>query len=307
MISQTTSQPAMSDTLDPSEALAGLAKTGAVLIRRRGTTENDYIQLGESLARSQVHHATGTGERDLVRPDANISTINKGSDAIPLHREASYLPDTPDILSFYCDQPPETGGQTTLCDGVNLLNALPESVRDYVETGPGAELVWRWNLPFERWSAAFRTRSPRQVEDQLARLRRGFTAGQRLDTHFDGDQLHGVYRTRAVIETRFGQLPAFCNSVMAFYYRDPGPYVALHLYHVSLADGSAFPPDTLATIRDRAEHLTYQVSWEAGDILLVDNSRFMHGRRPVADTHRRILVRLGMYHDADHNDEAAHG
>jgi hypothetical protein len=33
--------------------------------------------------------------------------------------------------------------------------------------------------------------------------------------------------------------------------------------------------------------------WQAGDVLMVDNSRMMHGRAPFNDEKRRICVRMG--------------
>jgi hypothetical protein len=295
MTHESRSRPLILDFLDTDAAMSGLADRGAVLIRRPGTSESDYTDFGDVLVRTLRHHATGSQERDLVRPDKDISTVNKGSDAIPLHREASYLPERPDVLLFYCERPPRVGGQTTLCDGVGLLHALPALVREYVQDGDGASLVWTWDLPVERWSAAFGTRSPLQAEEHFTRLREGFASWERLETHFNGDQLHGVFRTRCVIPTRFGGARSFCNSVMAYYDREPGPYVAKHMYHLALPDGSAFSPAVLADIRDYAERHTYELAWHPGDILLVDNARFMHGRRAVTDAHRRILVRLGKY------------
>lgn len=139
--------------------------------------------------------------------------------------------------------------------------------------------MWRWNLPAERWSAAFGTRSTQEVTARLAQLRKGLARWEDLTARFDGEELQGVFRTQCVIPTCFGRAPSFCNSVMAYYYRQPGPYLAKHLYHVALADGSAFPAQTLSVIAEHAERLTYQVTWQTGDMLLVDNSRWMHGRR----------------------------
>ena len=37
-----------------------------------------------------------------------------------------------------------------------------------------------------------------------------------------------------------------------------------------------------------------QVAWEPGDLLMVDNSRFMHGRRAFADPQREHLTLMGI-------------
>jgi hypothetical protein len=291
------STPLTLDRPEPDAVMRGLTQAGAVLIRGDATRQ-DYLRLGDAIVHGMRHHATGSHERDLIDAEANVSTVNKGSDAIPLHREASYLPDKPDMLMFYCERPPRSGGQTTLCDGVELLRAMPGPVREELQNGDSSALVWDWDLPRQRWSVAFGTDSVYDAEGRIAALRRDLPEGEDLQTRFDGDQLHGRYRTRAVSRTRFGGQPALCNSVLAYYDRDPGPYVAMHMYRLTRGDGTAFPARMLSAIRDGAERLIYQVAWRAGDIVCVDNSRFMHGRRPITDPERRILVRLGRYRAA---------
>ena len=49
-------------------------------------------------------------------------------------------------------------------------------------------------------------------------------------------------------------------------------------------------PDALCDeIRRVAEPLTVAHRWQQGDILMVDNSRFMHGRGEVADLAERVI------------------
>ena len=289
-----TKQLLITDRLDPV-VVHDFQEVGAVLIRRPGTTEEMFVEFGDAFVDCIRHHATGTPERDTVRAEKYLSTVNKGRDSIPLHREASYLPERPDVLLFYCVRPSLVGGQTTLCDGVSLLKALPGAVRFYVEDGAGAGLVWTWTLPPQRWQAWFDTTSSTRVLERIARLSEKLEPWEYASVEFDDDHLKGIFRTRSVIPTCFGNEVSFCNSVLAYYDRAPGPHVAKHLYGVTLSDGSPFPEDILSTIRILAERLTCEVTWQAGDILMVDNSRWMHGRRPVTDPDRRIFVRLGRY------------
>ena len=103
-----------------------------------------------------IHHATNTVERDPINGDSATSTVNKGQDAIPLHREGSYAPGCPDLLMLYCVRPSCHQGQTTVCDGVQLLESLPNSVRQFVGQ---ARLKWSWQAPPSRWQAALSCKS----------------------------------------------------------------------------------------------------------------------------------------------------
>lgn len=229
----------------------------------------------------------------MVSAQHDLATVNKGSDAIPLHREASYLPGQPDLVALYCEKPARAGGQTTLCDGVQLLRCLPPDVADYVAD---QVIIWHWRLPHQRWRIAFDADTPELALGRIEQMRDTFAPWEDFACTFGADgSMHGTYQTKCVLPTSWEELPAFVNSIMAYHYRKPGPYVAKQDYDVTLSDGSPFPVETLETIASHAELLTYELHWHARDMLVLDNSHMMHGRRAVTDQHRRILVRLGHY------------
>ena len=149
------------NTREPNAVRDALKEHGAVVIRT-GATLGDFESLSDELITPMVHHSTSTTiERDVVNNDGTTSTVNKGMDYIPLHREASYAPGCPDVLMLYCVKPAETGGETTLCDGVELLNSLPPRIRDFVDN---AILKWSWSVTPERWMelwASIRKKLPR--------------------------------------------------------------------------------------------------------------------------------------------------
>ena len=54
------------------------------------------------------------------------------------------------------------------------------------------------------------------------------------------------------------------------------------------------PANWLAEVRALADDLTVDIRWSAGDVAIVDNTRWLHGRRAFpADSDRSILVRMG--------------
>ena len=86
----------------------------------------------------------------------------------------------------------------------------------------------------------------------------------------------------------FQQRPAFANFIL--FARD-----YLRLTNVPLLDdGKPFPDEWLDVVRTNARKLTYAHAWQKGDVLIADNSRFMHGRRAIADpAERRIATYFG--------------
>ena len=116
---------------------------------------------------------------------------------------------------------------------------------------------------------------------------------EKLEATFNGDILEGVFQTLCVIPTKWSEHRSFCNSLLIYHYREATPFYPKTMYVPSLGDGSPFPVEMLEEISAYAERRTGKVYWEKDQILIFDNSRYMHGRTGFTDTERRILVRMG--------------
>lgn len=267
-----------------------LKEHGALLVRA-GTTLAEFEQLSDQLITPMVHHSTSTSvERDVVNAERTTSTVNKGMDYIPLHREGSYAPGCPDLLMLYCVRPSDEGGETTLCDGVELLAAIPAHIRKFMED---AILKWKWSAGPERWQASLGVRTKEEAAAVLGMLNRRLAPYEKLEATFNGETLEGVFQTLCVIPTKWGDKRSFCNSLLIYHYREATPFYPKSQYVPSLGDGSPFPAGMLEEISACAAQLTNKVYWQENQILIFDNSWYMHGRTGFTDTERRILVRMG--------------
>ena len=290
-IAQNATEPAViGTTRDPNTVKETLREHGALIIRTAANV-GDFEALSDQLIAPMVHHSTSTNvERDVVNADGTTSTVNKGMDYIPLHREGSYAPGCPDLLMLYCVRPADAGGQTQLCDGVELLQAMPSSTRKFVED---AILKWSWRATPERWMATLGVNSKEAALTRLAKMKTRLPSWENLEVEFDGDTLTGVFQTLCVIPTRWGRQRSFCNSLLIYHYREATEFYPKHHYVPAMGDGSPFPYDMLAEISSLAQERTHSTQWQENDILIFDNSRYMHGRTGFTDTQRRILVRMG--------------
>ncbi len=281
------------DTRESSAVREALKEHGAVVVRAEATL-GDFEALSDELITPMVHHSTSTTvERDAVNADGTTATVNKGMDYIPLHREGSYAPGCPDLLMLYCVRPADPsdpGGQTNLCDGVELLNALPTTTQKFVND---AILKWRWSATPERWRASLGVSSKEAALARLKVMTTRLPSWQNLEAEFDDDILKGVFQTLCVIPTRWGGKRSFCNSLLIYHYRQATEFYPKHQYVPTLSDGSPFPHDLLEEISGYANERTHSTHWQANDILIFDNSRYMHGRTGFKDTNRQILVRMG--------------
>jgi Taurine catabolism dioxygenase TauD, TfdA family len=64
------------------------------------------------------------------------------------------------------------------------------------------------------------------------------------------------------------------------------------LDYPTLEDGSIIPSHVIASIRDTAKTCTFEIKWRDGDLLMFDNTRFMHGRRHIIDSDRLIWTQF---------------
>jgi alpha-ketoglutarate-dependent taurine dioxygenase len=281
------------DTREPSAVREALKEHGAVVIRA-GATLNDFESLSDELITPMVHHSTSTTiERDAVNVAGTTATVNKGMDYIPLHREGSYAPGCPDLLMLYCVRPADPGdpgGQTNLCDGVELLDALPAKIQKFVGE---AVLKWSWSATPERWRATLGVDTPEAALARLNKMTARLPSWEKLEAEFAGDVLKGIFQTLCVIPTRWGGKRSFCNSLLIYHYRQATESYPKHQYVPTMSDGTPFPDDMLAEILGYANERTHSTHWQANDILIFDNSRYMHGRTGFKDTRRQIFVRMG--------------
>jgi hypothetical protein len=82
----------------------------------------------------------------------------------------------------------------------------------------------------------------------------------------------------------FNEEPAFGNFLLFARF-------ALRVSHFPLLDdGQVVPDEWVESVRQVAAPITYALQWQRGDILIVDNSRFMHGRREILNPAERKIA-----------------
>lgn len=77
---------------------------------------------------------------------------------------------------------------------------------------------------------------------------------------------------------------AWANSIF-------GPSCNYEAPESRFADGRQIPAGVLGELTGITEALTEEISWQDGDVVLIDNSRVMHGRRAITGSRRTIVKR----------------
>jgi alpha-ketoglutarate-dependent taurine dioxygenase len=94
----------------------------------------------------------------------------------------------------------------------------------------------------------------------------------------------------AAVTPRWTDRKAFVNSIPIVMWQEDD--LKLKRSVVRMADGSPIPRDVVDEMWQVCDANTHNISWQAGDLVMIDNTRMMHGRRAFTGTHRQISVRM---------------
>ncbi len=218
--------------------------------------------------------------------------VDAGTGPVGLHCENGNSPFWPELCWFYCDREPRVGSQTTVCDGYLVYDDLSPKVRvDFSKQ----DIVYSRNVSQKMWkeyvlhALAEQKNGPKQLEQvTIAHLQGLMTSGKGSNVTLNEDN-SVFYRfstqaiRRSVIsgDTRL----AFANSIF-------GPSYNYETPVITFADGTPIHTNMLSEVDAVCDRHTYEVGWHTGDVVLIDNTRVMHGRRHIEDTNRVIYTAL---------------
>lgn len=266
--------------IDRDEIYELFREYGALLFRGFASDLEDF----GAFARHFCPVAVQNDSRNRLPLDrqTNVQSVNLGSRAFPLHPELSREPWKPDACFFYCIEPPSHAGQTTFCDGIEIVKRLPAPLREemagrrikYVlAAGPEALRFWLGTeTPTDAQMAKPPEGCPFTFEWHDGHIVRCFTRPL-------------LHRTRFQGELAFGNFLLFAR-----YLRGVKTFPLLE-------DMSPVPEHWVETVKEVSDSLTAAVDWQPGDLLMLDNSRFMHGRREVITNDKRLIATYFGYLD----------
>jgi Taurine catabolism dioxygenase TauD, TfdA family len=260
------------DLIDSAQIIAQLRNT-AVLVRGYPPSVETFTTFAKKFCTVSVFNESPN--RLVLDGANNIQSVNLGTEPFPLHPELSREPWKPDLCFFHCIAAPKSGGETTYCDGVDLVRRLSPKVRAalenrsllYVQPAPPAILKY-W-LGTEEPDDANLAIPPVNCPYRFRRFDNGTVR------YFSYPALH---RTLLSDDLAFGNFLLFARHYLG-------------LDQIPLFDDGSIVPDWIVeAIKEAADPITFAVPWQPGDILILDNSRFMHGRNAITEPGDRLIA-----------------
>jgi alpha-ketoglutarate-dependent taurine dioxygenase len=271
------------------------AQHGAILFRGFPlATAEDFDRFVATFAWPNFPYDESLSNAVRVNRTPRVFTANEAPPTVTivLHHEMAQTPIYPSKLFFFCEQPAERGGATPLCRSDILWQRLSERrpgfARDCQERG----LRYTNVMPSANdassgmgrsWQSTLGAPTREQAEQRLKTL--GYD-WQWLD---DGCLRATTPVLAAVRELADGR-STFFNQLIAAYCgwkdsrNDPSK-------SITYGDGTPLDGEAAREAAELADKITFDLAWQRGDVVLVDNYVTMHGRRTFRGT-RRVLASL---------------
>ncbi|HWT30744.1 MAG TPA: TauD/TfdA family dioxygenase [Propylenella sp.] len=198
---------------------------------------------------------------------------------LPLHGEMYYTNHRPVMLWFYCQKPAASEGETTVCDGAQIYEALSDETKELLAS---KKLKYIRHYLDGEWQKIYQTDD---IDEAIE-----FCAGNGIEARVvDGNALKTEYVYPGVIKSRWGGHRVYINNVLPVVWQEQmGRKTSI----VRFEDGSEIPQKLIDEVSKAQERLVIPLPWKAGDFAAIDNTRALHGRRAFTDTDREVFLRM---------------
>ncbi len=271
------------------------SRHGAVLFRGFPIlSDQDFHEFIEAFQLPNFRYQDSLSNAVRTNRTERVFTANEAPPEVTifLHHEMAQTPVYPSKLFFYCEHAAETGGETPLCRSDILFDRLREQLPEFASACETKGLLYRTVMPSSddpnsgmgrSWQSTFSVETRSEAETVMQRL--NYT-GEWLE---DGSLRATTPVLTAVRELADGRKSFFNQLIAAFKgwkdsRNDPAKAI-------TFGDGSPLNPEDANTAADLAEEITFDMFWETGDVVLVDNYVTMHGRRTFTGS-RKVLASL---------------
>jgi len=255
-------------TLKYRKIVALFEKYGIILFRDFKLDPNELTKFTDIYTESYSGDAM---RREIRFNNKNVRNVDYGFSKVDLHSEASFSPSWPELIWFYCNIQPVNGGETTLCDGIKLWNSLSNEIKGFFLS---EQIHYELKIP------VMKKRNKNYKKPWLMQ----FVGAGNGYVDYKNGCLHITQKRYAVQESRIDRQNAFSNHLLIHLDSEP------QLLSRTLSNNRKIPNSVYEEIRDKGDNFTYNHFWKENDFIILDNKRFLHGRKSLFEGDPRDIV-----------------
>lgn len=272
-----------------------LVEHGAILFRNFPVASaNDFDAFVSQWSDDHLEYVYRSTPRSEVTERVLTSTSYPASLEIPLHNENSYHRQWPLTVAFCCLEVAAVGGETPIASmravtaeiGEELMEKFERRQVEYVRHyHPGMDLPWQ---------SVFQTESRERVREYCQK--NGITCEWiddnllRTSSVAQGVAVHPITHDKLL----FNQAHLFHVSSLGAVHAEAlvSVYGMSRLpRHARFGDGGEISDEDLRSVSEAFKKNAATFRWQKGDVLIIDNMSYAHGRRPFKGS-RKVLAAL---------------
>lgn len=272
-----------------------LTEHGAILFRNFSVgSAEDFDAFVSQWSDNHLKYVYRSTPRSEVTKHVVTSTSYPASLDIPLHNENSYHRQWPLTVAFCCLEVAAQGGQTPIASMRAVTADIGEALMETFERRE-VEYVRHYHQGVDlSWQSVFQTDSREKVQE--------YCHGNGIGYEWIDDKLlrtTGI--AQGVASHPITREKVYFNQAHLFHVSSLGAVHAealVSMYgtnrlprHARFGDGGEIPEAYLCRVSDAFKKNTIIFNWQKGDILVLDNMSYAHGRQPFKGS-RRVLAAL---------------
>ena len=254
--------------------LANIFERKGLIIFRNFNLKKENITKFTDIFTEQ--YANDAMRRSSRLKDKKIRDVDPGNFEMPLHSEASYSPSWPEIIWFYCNIAPKKSGKTTVCDGKSIYDNLSVNEKKFFLEN---QILYDLKIPFGE-----KNKEKKVNKKSLKPWHIDHPGVKDCFIDFLNKEVMFKLKRYAVSKLNSSDELAFVNHLQIILDRDP------QVIKITMEDGKKFPNKIMKKVKKVSDEFTVDINWKDGDLCMINNKRFMHGRRKISFKEKRDIV-----------------
>lgn len=227
-------------------------------------------KLEEFTGKFTLEYSSDAARRKINFKKKNLRSVDLGLQEIPLHSEASFAVTRPKIIWFYSLPDNLSSSPTTICDGIKIWDAFPNKLKEKFLSLP---IIYDVSVDIPKKES----RNRKWFIDKIG--------SQNCFVDYENGKFNYNFSTFAVNYDQTINRNCFCNHLLSVDYEN-------QILKAKFVNGDVVDKNLLKEINKYAEPYIYEHKWSSNQMIMLDNFRFMHGRRKISDNKKRNLINI---------------